>query len=310
MDPLRLATRGSDLATTQSGWVANQLEQAHGVQSELHIVRTVGDQRTDVSLADVGSIGLFTKEVQEAVLGGAADFAVHSLKDLPAEQTPGLTLAAIPLREETRDWLVMRPKAFHAAASGFLPLFSNARVGTSAARRRAFLNHFAPESVSCLLRGNVPTRLEKLASGEYDAILLAGAGLKRLDLDLSEFRVVKLDPRIWPGAPGQGALAVECRSDDTATLHLLSALHDEASAKSVELERSILRALGGGCGLPLGATAIAEEGGMRLISALGPSAEEQKLPQFPTLRCADVRGVQPESMVKASLDALLQREEG
>ena len=308
MSSLRLATRGSALATTQSGWIASQLEQAHGVKSELHIVRTIGDQRTDVSLADVGSIGLFTKEVQEAVLCGDADYAVHSLKDLPAEQTPGLTLAAIPVREETRDWLILRPKAFDRSADGFLPLFSNARVGTSAARRLAFLKHFAPESVPCLLRGNVPTRLEKLASGEYDAILLAGAGLIRLGLDLSEFQVVKLDPLKWPGAPGQGALAVECRSDDTATLNLLSALHDEASAKGVELERSMLRALGGGCGLPLGTTAIAEDDGMRLISALGPTEDEQKLPNFPTLRCADIHGVEFEKIRKASLEALTQRE--
>jgi len=309
MDSLRLATRGSDLATTQSRWIATQLEQAHGVKSELHIVRTIGDQRTDVALANVGSIGLFTKEVQEAVLRGDADYAVHSLKDLPAEQTPGLALAAIPVREETRDWLILRPKAFHPAADGFLPLFSNARVGTSAARRLAFLKHFAPETVPCLLRGNVPTRLAKLGSGEYDAILLAGAGLKRLDLDLSEFQVVKLDPLIWPGAPGQGALAVECRSDDTTTRNLLAALHDEASAKSVEFERSMLRALGGGCGLPLGATALEEEDGMRLILALGPNEEEQKLPGFPTLRCSDMRGAELDAVLKASLKALLQGEE-
>ncbi|MDA0667128.1 MAG: hydroxymethylbilane synthase [Planctomycetota bacterium] len=309
MDLLRLATRGSDLATTQSKWVAAHLEQSHGIKSELHIVRTIGDQRTDVALADVGSIGLFTKEVQDAVLSGDADYAVHSLKDLPAEQTPGLCLAAIPVREETRDWLVIRPKAYTPSAPSLIPLHDFSRVGTSAARRLAFLNHYAPNVVPTLLRGNVPTRLAKLADGEYDAILLAGAGLRRLDLDLSAFTVVKLDPWKWPGAPGQGALALECRQDDSTTKGLLSTLHHPESARGVKLERAMLRALGGGCGLPLGATSVVEGETMRLMAALGPNEEEQKRPSFPSLRSADVHGEQDDTLIKACLEALLSNEE-
>jgi hydroxymethylbilane synthase len=309
MDLLRLATRGSDLATTQSKWVADQLEQARGIKSELHIVRTIGDQRTDVALSDVGSIGLFTKEVQNAVLNGDADYAVHSLKDLPTEQAPGLCLAAIPVREETRDWLVVRPKAYIPSAPSLIPLPDFARVGTSAARRLAFLNHYAPHVVPTLLRGNVPTRLAKLADGEYDAILLAGAGLRRLDLDLSEFTVVKLDPWKWPGAPGQGALALECRQDDNVTRDLLSVLNHPESVRSVELERAMLRALGGGCGLPLGATSVADGKSMRLVAALGPNEEEQKRPSFPSLRSADVHGEHKDALIKACLDSLLSSEE-
>ena len=230
MDTLRLATRGSDLATTQSGWVADRVKEATGVGSVLKIVKTIGDQRTDVRLADVGSIGLFTKEVQDAVLEGRADFAVHSLKDLPASQTPGLVCAAIPVREETRDWLVIRPDAVDRDREGPLPLKSGSVVGTSAARRLAFLRHFAPDCEDRLLRGNVPTRLQKLADGAYDAILLAGAGLRRLELDLSAFHVEKLDPWVWPGAPGQGALAIECREDDARTRDLLARIHDPVGA--------------------------------------------------------------------------------
>ncbi len=307
MKTLRLATRGSDLATTQSGWVASCVENATGVASELEIVRTIGDQRTDVALAEVGSVGLFTKEVQDAVFEGRADYAVHSLKDLPAEQTPGLVLAAIPQREESRDWLLIRPEAFQEG-DGFLPLKPGTRVGTSAARRLAFVQHFAPEVESCLLRGNVPTRVAKLAAGEYDAILLAGAGLRRLGLDLSAFVVVPLDPWIWPGAPGQGALALECRQDDKETREILASIHDSASESAVRVERTLLVALGGGCGLPLGATASCEAGELRLFAALGPYEDLLELPAGTLLR-ADVRGQELSEVVASALSALLSREE-
>ncbi|MGB0953232.1 MAG: hydroxymethylbilane synthase [Planctomycetota bacterium] len=314
MDTLRLATRGSDLATTQSGWVADRVQEATGFASQLEIVKTIGDQRTDVRLADVGSIGLFTKEVQDAVLEGRADYAVHSLKDLPASQTPGLVLAAVPVREETRDWLVIRPDAVDADREGPLPLKNGAIVGTSAARRLAFLRHFVPDCEDRLLRGNVPTRLQKLADGEYDAILLAGAGLRRLDLDLTAFHVEKLDPWVWPGAPGQGALALECREDDVRTRDLLAKIHNPAGAESVEVERSLLRALGGGCGLPLGATASREDAELRLVAALGPTDPEGNLPE-PTpgvamsLTCVEMRGPEIDGLVEAAFQALCRPEE-
>lgn len=283
MKKLRLATRGSDLATTQSGVVAAALKDATGIPTELVIVKTIGDQRLDVHLAQVGSVGLFTKEVQDAVLDGRADYAVHSLKDLPAEQTAGLCCAAVPQREDTRDWLLIRPEFHVDRGEGLLPLISGARVGTSAARRTAFLEAMAPDCSAVLLRGNVPTRVNKLGNEEYDAILLAGAGLRRLGLDLSDFEVVKLDPMMWPGAPGQGALAIECRADDKETRALIANLHHEETAATVEVERNLLRALGGGCGLPLGASAYVQDGGFRLVAALGPTDE---LPG--ALRRADV----------------------
>lgn len=314
METLRLATRGSDLATTQSGWVAAQVEKATGVASELVIVKTIGDQRTDVRLADVGSIGLFTKEVQDAVLEGRADFAVHSLKDLPASQTPGLVCAAIPVREETSDWLIIRPDAVDRDRQGPLPLKEGAIVGTSAARRLAFLHHFVPDCEDRLLRGNVPTRLQKLADGEYDAILLAGAGLRRLDLDLSAFHVEKLDPWTWPGAPGQGALAIECRADDVRTREILASIHDPAGAECVEVERSLLRALGGGCGLPLGATASREDAELRLVAALGPTDPSGAMPEHVRgvameLNRSELRGPEIDGLVEAAFQALCRPEE-
>jgi hydroxymethylbilane synthase len=303
MKKLRLATRGSDLATTQSGMVAAAVEKATGIATELVIVKTIGDARLDVHLAQVGSVGLFTKEVQDAVLDGRADYAVHSLKDLPAEQTAGLVCAAVPEREDTRDWLLIRPEFYGDRGEGLLPLIPGTRVGTSAARRTAFLESMAPDCPAELLRGNVPTRVNKLASGDYGAILLAGAGLRRLGLDLSAFKVVKLDPMMWPGAPGQGALAIECRADDQETLDLIGKLHHPETAATVEVERNLLRALGGGCGLPLGASAFAVDGGFRLVAALGPTDE---LPG--NLRRADINAADAASASTAALEALVAAE--
>jgi len=299
MSTLRLATRGSDLATTQSRWAAAAIEAATGRATELVLVKTIGDRRTDTTLAGVGSVGLFTKEVQEALLDGRADYAVHSLKDLPAEQTPGLIRAAVPTRVDSRDWLLIRPEAVLESREGFIPLAAGARVGTSAARRAAFLKALAPDTETLLLRGNVPTRVQRLRDGDYEAILLAGAGLSRLDFDLDGLEVLRLDAEEWPGAPGQGALALECRADDTATLEAVSTIHDPAAAESVEAERALLRLLGGGCGLPLGAHAVAEDGGWRLHAALGPTAEGH-----PLLRRAECFAATPAEAAQDAFEAL------
>lgn len=300
MKPLRLATRGSDLARTQSLAVADAVERATGRASELVIVRTTGDREQKDALAAVGSIGLFTKEVQEAVLDGRADYAVHSLKDLPASQVPGLQCAAIPVREDARDYLLLRPDALEPSAAGPLPVRAGGRLGTAAARRSAFARALAPELSVEVLRGNVPTRVERLRAGAYEAILLAGAGLRRLGLDLSGLEVLPLEHETWPGAPGQGSLALECRGDDEVTRTILATIHDAEAAATVQAERSLLSVLGGGCGLPLGAHAgWLDNGHARLVAALGPTADGD-----PPLRRAVVEAVSMEELAARAKESL------
>ncbi len=304
MSPLRLATRGSDLALTQSRSVAADLLAATGLASELVIVKTIGDQILDVRLDEVGGVGLFTKEVQQALFDGRADYAVHSLKDLPAEQVQGLCRGAVPPRQDARDCFLIHRRAL-APERQPLPLRDGAVVGTSAARRQALVEDLLPDAEVKLLRGNVPTRIEKLRQGEYDAIILACAGLNRLSSDLEDFKVVKMDHHTWPGAPGQGALAIECRADDAATREALAYLHVEADAELVEIERGLLRALGGGCSLPLGASARRTESGVELVAALGPAAETAASSRLQRCR---VVGSSATALVAAAHRSLLGQE--
>ena len=177
---VRIATRGSALALWQARWVAARLE-SNGVQPELVMIETQGDRETG-AFRNMSGQGFFTKAVQDAVLEGRADIAVHSLKDLPSAVTPGLVIAAIPAREDSREVLLVHPDAVNTEAP-IIPVRAAARIGTSAVRRQAQVEHLRPDLERLELRGNVPTRLEKLRRGEYDAILLAQAGVKRLELD-------------------------------------------------------------------------------------------------------------------------------
>ena len=301
---LKLATRGSDLARHQAEQVATLLREATGAATELVIVSTHGDRVQDVVLGDAGAIGLFTSEVQQAVLDGRADYAVHSLKDLPAEQVQGLRRAAVPGREDPRDLLLARPEAWRPERSP-IPLPDSCRVGTAAARRSAFLRAMVPGCSVELLRGNVPTRLAKLRNGEHDAILLAAAGVRRLGLDLSGLAWQALDLDLWPCAPGQGALAVECREDDEEVASLLAKLDEPETAELIDAERGVLRALGGGCGLPLGAHATREEGAWRLCAALGPTDDR---PGAAPLVRADVTASGAAELVEAARAELLEEE--
>jgi hydroxymethylbilane synthase len=251
------ATRRSALALAQSRSFASRLAAAaEGTSTrELQIV-TSGDRIQDRSLAEIGGKGLFVKEIEEALLDKKADFAVHSLKDLPGMLPGGLLLACIPQREDARDALV-------APRYGTLDaLPDGARVGTSSLRRSISIKALRPDLVVQLLRGNVDTRLRKVESGEYDAILLARAGLLRLGLEDKVTQV--LSPEQLLPAVGQGALGIECRVDDTATRALLAVLHDPSAATCVAAERGVLIALGGDCKTPLGAHAERRDGGLRL----------------------------------------------
>jgi len=253
---LILGTRGSDLALAQTRQVAALLRAAHpGLTVEERIIRTTGDARLDVSLSAPGSLdkGLFTKELEEALLRGEIDAAVHSLKDLPVESPAGLQLGAILERENPDDLLVSR----HPGGIAVLP--KNARVGTSSLRRKCFLEWKRPDLEIVEIRGNVPTRIRKLAEADaLDAIVIAGAGVRRLQaagvpLALESLFVTALDFML--PAPGQGAIALECRFADVVIQDLLAAIHDPATATCVNAERAVLAGLGGGCHLPLGARA-------------------------------------------------------
>jgi hydroxymethylbilane synthase len=247
---LRIASRGSQLALWQAETVRDQLIAAHGaLDVEIRVIRTTGDRILDVPLARIGDRGLFTKEIDEAVLDGRADLAVHSLKDVPTTIPSGLTIAAISRREDPRDVLIGRQRDETLAS---LPGAS--RVGTSSLRRRAQLARLRPDLQVVDLRGNLNTRLEKLDAGEYDAIILAAAGVVRLgwSLRIGEF----FQPTRWLPAVGQGALAIVTREDHVSVNRELATLHDPSTASCVLAERAFLRSLEGGCQVPIGALAI------------------------------------------------------
>jgi hydroxymethylbilane synthase len=258
--PLRIATRGSALALWQANHIRERLMQLHRVESELIRIRTSGDRFQGASVAQVseqtGTKGIFIKELEEALLAGTADLAVHSMKDVPTENPAGLIFPAITKREDVRDCLISRDGA------KLKDLAAGARIGTSSLRRQAQLRHHRPDLEPLDLRGNVDTRLRKVAAGEFDAIVLATAGVKRLGA--SDKITEILSTEIMLPAVGQGALGIETRADDRETVRLVAALDDPESHAAVTAERALLRELEGGCQLPLGAWARHESGELRL----------------------------------------------
>jgi len=246
MSKLRIGSRGSQLALWQANHISALLR-ARGHEVEIEIIHTTGDKITDVALAMVGTKGMFTKEIEEALAAGRVDLAVHSLKDLPTELPPGFEIAAITERQDPRDAFCSR----HYASFQELP--QGARVGTSSLRRQAQLKAVRPDLDIHPLRGNVDTRLRKLEQGEYAAIILASAGLKRL----GKTELVKqiIPAEIMCPAAGQGALGIEIRLGDAATREQLAFLNDPAARAATTCERALLNSLGGGCQVPIGAFA-------------------------------------------------------
>ncbi len=244
-ETLRLGTRGSQLARTQSQWVADRITEATGRPVVLVIIRTKGDRVTDRPLSQVGGKGLFTKELEDALLAGDVDLAVHSMKDMPTDQPDGLIFGAIPVREDPRDVLV-------GARLADLP--AGAVVGTGSERRQAQLQLLRPDIELRGIRGNVDTRIQKQRDGEYAAVVLAAAGIARLGRSAEVTDFIAVEDMI--PAVGQGALALQCREGDVETIHALSRVHDPATAICVKAERAFLIELQGGCSVPAGAHAI------------------------------------------------------
>jgi hydroxymethylbilane synthase len=303
---LRLATRASALALAQSRLVADGLRAAWPeLRVELVTVVTEGDRRRDVPAAALGGKGIFTAAVQQAVLDGRANLAVHSAKDLPAVPVPGLALAAVPERDDPRDVLVGRQRL-----GGLDDLPAGARVGTGSPRRVALLSWLRPGLEVVSLRGNVDSRVRRVHAGELDAVVLAAAGLRRLGLAAE---AVRLDPESFTPAPGQGCLAVEARQDDDRTLELLSALTHGPSRVALLGERAFLRRLGGSCTLPAGALlrqagedAVEIQG---FLSALdgkglvrervgGPAADPERLGEALADRLLDAAGPEVRALVE------------
>lgn len=252
---LTIGTRGSLLARTQTEWVAARFREAHpGAIVDLEVITTKGDAVQDLPLTSFSDKGLFTGEIEAALLEGTLDCAVHSLKDVPSEMPPGLIIAAVPEREDARDAIIIRDaEPIDDGAKALMALPRNAIVGTSSLRRSAQVCRVRPDLRIQDIRGNVDTRLRKLREGKYDAILLAAAGLHRLGM--TNQITAYLPYRIMVPAPGQGALAIQAREDDFDTLRWLSELDHWATRQAVTAERAFLEALGGGCQTPIAAYA-------------------------------------------------------
>ena len=263
--PLRIGTRGSQLALWQARTVATRLE-AHGVAVELVIIKTSGDRLQTAPMSDVGNKRLFVKEIEDALLEDGIDIAVHSAKDMPAVLPDGLTIAATLPREDPRDAFVL-PEQVEGDVGGALARAGRQPIiGTSSVRRIAQLRPAFPQAVFAPIRGNVDTRLRKLEAGEYDALVLAAAGLRRLGFSARIASMIS--PSQCVPAPGQGIVAVEIRADDTATRLAVAPVHDAAAAAALEAERAVVAALGGGCQLPLGALALLSGTAMELTAVV------------------------------------------
>ena len=271
---LKIGTRGSKLALEQARRVAEKLPGP----SQVTVVRTSGDRFKDVPLAEQTGIGFFTKEIENELLAENIDLAVHSLKDLPTELAPGLTLAAILERDEASDLLLIRPDALHEENE--LPLKNGARVGASAMRRKALLNVYRQDLVAAPIRGNVPTRVDKARQGDYAAVILSRAGLARLAYQVDPLLAFDLNPRRWICAPGQGVIAVEARTEDEYVLQQLSGLDHSETRRCVTAERSLLVAFGGGCHAPFGAWASRQEDDYQVVVAAPGSQADYQVEHF------------------------------
>ncbi len=260
MGRIRVGTRGSDLAMIQAGLVAKRLEQAAGVGCELVPIASHADRHPDVALAELGVQGAFVKELQRALLDGLVDVVVHSLKDLPLDEPEGLALAAVCLRERPTDTLITR--VAYGRVTGLPP---GARVGTGSPRRQAQLRHLRPDLRFVPIRGNIPTRVRKLEKGEVDGVVVATAAIVRLGLAVENAVELSLD-EILP-APGQGALAVEVRKDDSRAMAMASALDEPETRLLTEVERRFLRAVGGGCHSSAAAYCRPGPGGVYVLDA-------------------------------------------
>jgi hydroxymethylbilane synthase len=283
MNAKNIGSRGSDLALWQSRAVLASLRAVAPKpewQTDITVIATRGDLDQSPLLVGKMEKGFFTRELELALLDRRIDLVVHSLKDLPTAEPEGLANRTILPRATPADWLLVRREFYAERDDGLLPLAAGARVGASSLRRGALLGQFAPQAKSVPLRGNVPTRLRKLAEGQtVDAIVLAAAGLTRLKLDLSPFAVVELPPEWWIPAPGQGALAAQCRAGDAEIEEHVSMLSDAACVAATRWEREFLRVIEGGCSTPFGCHVAGDRAYLGIATERGWAAHTVELPR-------------------------------
>ncbi|HOD67720.1 MAG TPA: hydroxymethylbilane synthase [candidate division Zixibacteria bacterium] len=298
--PLIIGSRGSDLALWQAHFISDILARELGQTVEIKIIKTAGDRIQDLSFDKMEGKGFFTKEIEEALLAGDIDLAVHSLKDLMTTQPAGLKLAAAGYRADRRELLLIRPAAHHG--DGLIPVREGSVIGTSSARRKCQIAFHRPSARIKDLRGNVPTRIAKLRDGQYDAIVLALAGVERLRLDLSGLVALPLDPRQFLPAPAQGILGIQIRTHDPRVEAAAGRLGSPEMMLTARVERGLLQRFGLGCSLPLGVYSERQGDAFRLLAVLGT----QRDGAWTGLKRAEAAGPanDPEQIVEAAYTKL------
>ncbi len=296
-----IGTRGSDLALAQANQVAGIIETSADCQVEIKIIKTQGDRIDHLSFDKMEGKGFFTKELEQALLDGSINLAVHSLKDLPTSQPDGLVLGAVGFRVDRRELLLIRKDSM--AGDNLIPVKSGGTVGTSSARRRALIVHLNPELNIKDLRGNVPTRIRKLRDEQYDAIVIAAAGVDRLGLDLTDLECRPLDPETFPPAPAQGVLGLQIRRGDETTAEIVTALNDPTAKNETALERGLLARFDAGCSLPLAVYSEVRDSSYRLVAALGGAGDDEPRP----LKWVDIKGDNINQIVSEVFDKLTSK---
>jgi hydroxymethylbilane synthase len=288
---LIIGTRGSELALYQANFIRDVLRRDHGCEVDVKIIKTVGDKLDTISFDKMEGKGFFTKELEEALLAGQIDLAVHSLKDLMTTQPDGLKLGAVGYRADRREMLLMRKDA--CTNDGVLPVTKGGVVGTSSNRRRCQIAQFNPSVTIMDLRGNIPTRLRRLREGQYDAIIIAASGVARLKLDVSDLEIRLLDPDEFLPAPAQGVLGMQIRANDDRVGNVVAKLGNAETAVEVSLERGLLKRFDSGCSLPLGVYSEVSGSELRLKAVLGRRGSDGWI----GLTKADVTGANAEKIV-------------
>ena len=295
---LIIGSRGSDLALYQANFIHDVLVEKHGCAVDIKIIKTTGDKIDTVSFDKMEGKGFFTKELEEALLAKEIDLAVHSLKDLMTTMPDGLKLGAVGYRANRRELLLIRKESF--TAEGIVPVKEGGVIGTSSARRQCQIAFHNPTLSMKDLRGNVPTRVRKLREGLYDAILIAAAGVERLELDLSDLEAVQLDAEQFLPAPAQGILGIQIRSDDAGTMATIGKLGDSHASIEAQLERGLLAKYDAGCSLPLGVFSKVTDDTLCLKAVLG----ERDGDGWAGLKQAEIVGTDIRQVVDDTFNAL------